>query len=125
MDTIFISTPNNVATSKAVASTVFASLGLAETEERFSANHPPDEHYFVGYAANVAVVVSDIDDDRLLSYPFALTLKRPTYRKGSTPISTEVGAIATTLSRAGLRAFVPAGAWHLEGWNGQGAEYAG
>ena len=122
--TLFVAPLEGVTTLEAVASTVFRALGLKETEERFSTNYPPDEHYFAGYAANIVVVVADADDDRMSRFPFAITLKRPTYRKGSAIIEAEPAVIASMLAAVGLRAFVPLGEWYRSDWDGQGVEYA-
>jgi hypothetical protein len=107
-----------------VASGVFSALGITESEERYSSNYPPDEHYFAGYCENAEVTVSDGDDDRVPDYPFHVSVEDSSWRIGRGVIATEVASIAKALVAGGFTAFVPAGAWYQTDWDGDGDVYA-
>lgn len=57
------------------AEIIFSALQISSSEERFSANYPPNEHYFLGYALNVSVVVCDSDDEDAAIYPYWVVVK--------------------------------------------------
>jgi len=107
-----------------VAAHVYEAPAIVESEERFSSNYPPDEHYFVGYAENVVVKVYDADDDTKPEYRFRLALSPPRWRKGSKLAISDPVMIAETLARAGLKTFIPSGQWSRTDWDGKGKEYA-
>jgi hypothetical protein len=120
---LFIASDDTRRTLAEVAAAIFSALGLEETEERFSSNYPPDEHYFVAYASNVAIRICDLDDVKE-GYAYHLSLERPTYRRGKIAGPASVTEVADVLCRAGLRAFCPIGNWTLMEWDGGGVEYA-
>jgi hypothetical protein len=108
-----------------IAKKVFDSLGLGETEERFSSNYPPDEHYFAGYAQNITLTVWDCDDQKMPDYPFRVSINKPTRRKGCIVVVEDERKIAEILANNGFKVFVPTGAWYRADWNGEGQVYAG
>ena len=121
--TVFVTTARAPGTLEATALEVFKALGLAEHEERFSANYPPDGHYYVGYADNAVVEVFDMDDVKE-GYPYGVTFENPTYRKGAERLPEDPVALVSFLAAAPLRIFVPEGRWWSKEWNGSGTEHA-
>jgi len=107
-----------------VASGVFRALGISECEERDSSNYPPDDHYFVGYCDNAEVTVCDADDDRTPDYPFRVSVKDSSWRKGPGVITTDIASVTRALVAGGFTVFVPAGAWEQTDWDGDGDVYA-
>jgi hypothetical protein len=94
-----------------VASGVFRVLGVSQFEERLSANYPPDEHYYAGYAQNARVLVYDSEYDRELGFSIGLSVEPPrSWRKGIGAIETNQQRIARLLVCAGFRVFIPQGA---------------
>ena len=122
-DTLFIAVDDKRVGLAAVARDVFVALGLSETEERDSSNYPPDDHYFVAYAANAVIKVCDFDDCKP-GYPYCLSIDQPTYRKGKEQTADNATLVAAILAKAGFRIFVPIGPWYGKDWDGNGKEYA-
>lgn len=122
-NTVFIAADNKRLGLEAVAQDVFAALGITESEERFSSNYPPNEHYFAGYAENVVIDVFDFDEIKA-GYIYSLSVDKPTYRKGKKHAPTSAATIAEMLTKAGFRVFVPIGSWHKDDWDGNGKKYA-
>jgi hypothetical protein len=122
-DTLFIALDPKCPTLGVVANSVFMALGLSETEERFSSNYPPDDHYFVGYAANAVIKVFDLDDLKD-GYPYCVSIDPITYRKGDTAVPDNATTIANSLAQAGLQVFVPTDRWADREWDGGGTTYA-
>jgi hypothetical protein len=120
--TLFVAS-NDARTLESIAHEIFAALGLEDHEERFSANYPPDEHYFVAYAANAVVEVFDFDDIKE-GYPYAISIEAPTYRTGSKQIDARAANVCALVAKTGLRVFLPSGEWHKAEWGGEGTEYA-
>jgi hypothetical protein len=120
----FIKAVQNKRNLAEVAADVFRSLGMKEWEERHSANYPPSEHYFAGYAKNACVQVYDCDDVRTPDYPFQLEVGKPTWRVGSGIIDINPPTIAKLLVAGGFIVFVPHGAWYQKCWDGDGEVYA-
>lgn len=114
--TVFFRSVRPPNTLEAAALEVFRALGLAEHEERFSSNYPPDEHYYVGYAENAVVEVFDMDDVKA-GYPYGVAFERPTYRKGAERLPEDPVALVSLLTAAPLRVFVPEGRWWSKEWN--------
>lgn len=99
------------------AAAVFAALGIEQCEERFSANYPPDEHYFLGHAANLSITVCDADDSQFPEYPYWVVLEEPVpWGHGTAQLSEEPDAIAGALARAGLNVFIPSEGWGRTDW---------
>lgn len=108
-----------------VANAVFSALGTSETEERFSSNYPPDDHYFVAYASNVVIQISDLEEDvGKENYPYLLSLQRVTYRKGQLSAPESATEVADILARAGFKVFRPIGEWWSREWDGSGVEHS-
>jgi hypothetical protein len=121
-DSLFIANDSR-GTLESVAMAAFAALGVAETEERFSSNYPPEDHYFVGYASNVVIEVCDLAEVKE-GFPIHLSLKPPTYRKGNACAPASAAEVASILYLAGLKVFRPNGNWALADWDGSGQIYA-
>ena len=122
---LFISPGKDGSRLADVAAGVFHALGVSHSEERQSANYPPDEHYFAGYAQNACVTVFDCDDDQMPDFPFRVSLEEPkSWRSGTGTIETEPERIARLLVSVGFRVFIPHGAWYQAGWDGDGEVYA-
>jgi hypothetical protein len=125
MDTtmFFINLASKHAPLADVASTVFSAIGVSDWEERESANYPPDEHYFAGYAQNAEVLVFDSDDKRTPEYPFCVSIGDSTWRKGAGLIVTNPPNVAKLLAASGFTVLVPSGDWHRDDWDGDGEVY--
>jgi hypothetical protein len=119
----FITPANKEALLADVAAAVFNAIGVSDREERDSANYPPDEHYFAGYAQNAEVHVFDSDDKRTPEYPFCVSIEDSTWRKGSGVIVTNPRNVAKLLVGAGFRVLVPSEDWHQTHWDGEGEVY--
>ncbi|NQD36091.1 hypothetical protein HPT27_03580 [Permianibacter sp. IMCC34836] len=122
-DTLFIAKQTPFSTLDTIALAIFKALELLETEERFSSNYPPDDHYFAAYGKNVVLKVFDMDDVKP-EYPFCVSIDKPTYRHGEAQIPTDSSVLAAALAEKGFRVFEPNGPWYSTGWNGEGKEYA-
>lgn len=116
---------NDVDRSRAlaeVAKDVFLCLGLVSTEERESSNYL-EGHYFVGYAANVAVKVCHSDGD-LVEFPYWVVLANPTPGLGADVwLDTEPSHVAKVLAASGIGVLVPSKGWARKDWNGEGMRY--
>lgn len=122
-NTLFIADGIERSGLDAVARDVFLALDLSETDERFSSNYPPDDHYFVGYGENVVLKIFDLHDVKL-GYPYCISIDNPTHRKGSAQLPDDAEVLAEALARKGFRLFVPIGPWHHSDWDGSGNEFA-
>ena len=106
------------------AAVVFTALGIEQHEERFSANYPPDEHYFLGHAANLAVTVCDADDSEFPEYVYWAVLEEPMpWGKGTMQLSMEPDLIAEALACAGLNVFIPSDGWGRIDWTPSGKTF--
>jgi hypothetical protein len=121
--TFFVVAEPGAATLHEVALKVFAAWGVEKWEERFSANYPPDEHYFAGYTINAKITIFDCDVEELPLCPFCIRVGKPSRRTGPGSLQTESPALARQLSAAGLSIFVPHGAWYRKDWDGAGESY--
>jgi hypothetical protein len=107
------------------AAFVFAALGIEQHEERFSSNYPPDEHYFLGHAANLSVTVCDSDGTEMPEYPYWVVLEEPVpWGKGTAQVHRVPSKVAEELARAGLNVFVPSAGWGRVGWEQSGQFFA-
>ena len=122
-DVLFISKGLKEQHLAEIAKKVFEVLGFVRTEERFSSNYPPDEHYFAGYAENIELKVWDCDDDGMPDYPFRVSIAKATWRKGPNVIVEDERKIAEILANGGFKVFVPRGAWARADWDGEGQVY--
>lgn len=122
--TLFVNAGEAHAHLADVAARVFQSLGISEWEERQSANYPPNDHYFAGYAQNACIQVHDCDSDLKPDYPFHISVENPTWRIGRGIIDTDPPKVAKLLVDGGFTVFIPHGAWYLAGWDGDGEVYA-
>lgn len=122
-DTLFLASNDEQSTLARIAACVFTALCVPESEERFSSNYPPDEHYFAGYGANAVIEVFDLADIKE-GYPYCVSIGKPTYRKGNTNIPVDTISIGEVLAKTGLRVFVPKGQWASLEWDGEGTTYA-
>jgi hypothetical protein len=107
------------------AKKIFELLGILKTEERFSSNYPPDEHYFAGYAENIELTVWDCDSNQMPEYPFRVSISKATWRKGPNILVEDERKIAQILANSGFKVFVPTGAWARADWDGEGDVYIG
>lgn len=108
------------------ASRVFTSLGLTQFEERESSNYPPEERYFIGYAANASVKVCRSDDEELPQYPFQVVLEDARSRVPAVEtIPVEITHFAETVAVAGIQLFQPTDGWGRVGWTPSGTVYGG
>jgi hypothetical protein len=100
-----------------VAGKVFEALDLSDHEERESSNYPPDEHYFVGYAANASIKVCDSDRSKMPEYPYWLVVSNPASRKKAPSVlKPEPESLAARLANAGFKVFIPSQGWGSVGW---------
>ena len=108
------------------ASRVFTSLGLTQFEERESSNYPPEERYFIGYAANASVKVCRSDDGEFPQYPFWVVLEDARNRVlAMETIPLETAHFAETVANAGIQLFQPTEGWGTVGWTPSGTVYGG
>ena len=122
---LFISSCKDGSRLADIAAGVFRALGVNESEERHSANYPPDAHYFAGYAQNASVQVYDCDDDSKPDFPFRVSVEKPrSWKVGVGTLETDPKRIASLLASAGFRVFIPRGAWYRADWDGEGDVYA-
>lgn len=85
------------------AEIIFATLQISASEERFSANYPPNDHYFLGHAINASVLVCDADDEDAAMYPYWIIVKKPMPwgNPGDSP-SIPIAELASALTNIGL-----------------------
>jgi|HubBroStandDraft_6_1064221.scaffolds.fasta_scaffold716224_2 hypothetical protein len=121
--TFFLKQNANYTSLAEIAEKVFNLLRLQEWEERSSSNYP-NEHYFVAYAENAKVQVSDNDLVGMSDLPFRVTIKNATWQSGSGTIITDPPSIARILASGGLSVFIPRGAWYRTDWDGDGDLYS-
>ena len=108
------------------AGAIFAALSIQQHEERFSANYPPDEHYFLGHASNLSVKVCDSDDVEFPEYPYWVVLQEPvSWASGTTHVVRDPHHIAAALALAGFKVFIPSEGWGQVGWVPSGATFDG
>lgn len=118
---LLLSSSTPVAGLSDLAVQVFAALGLTEYEERESSNHPPDDHYFCGYARSVTVEVCDSDESEMSEYPYWLVLTDKTSWKDSkTELVAEPESVAQKLAKAGFKVFIPTEGWGQKDWKADG-----
>ncbi|MDC8758487.1 hypothetical protein [Janthinobacterium fluminis] len=122
-DVMFVHSPLPELQEAAFA--IFEALGLDVFEERESSNYPPENRYFIGYAANASLKVCRSDDDRL-PHPYWVILGQSVvHRAGLMSIPTDVPILAAVLAGGGLEVFVPSKGWSKTDWNGSGDVYRG
>lgn len=85
------------------AEIIFAALQISLVEERFSANYPPNGHYFLGHAFNATVLVCDADDEDVAIYPYWIVVKNPVTGRdtGDAPIIS-IDDLTSILTNLGL-----------------------
>ena len=107
-----------------IAVTIFHCLGITNWEERLSANYPPDEHYFSGYAENATIQISDCDWFRFEEYTYHASISEPTsWRTGTGIVEKDPLKIVERLVKVGFTVFIPKGNFFLHGWDGDGDIY--
>ena len=88
---------------KTQAALVFSALGITRSEERFSANYPPDDHYFLGFGVNASVSVCDADEEGATDFPYWVTLSNPVpWGNAVDTLPTDLAVLASMLQRAGI-----------------------
>jgi hypothetical protein len=117
---LFLSKRGNRRPLAEIASQILGCLGFVRTEERFSSNYPPDDHYFVGYAENIELQICDADDERKPEYPFKIWITKATWRKGPNVVIGDENHAADILSKNGFNVFIPFGDWASKDWDGDG-----
>jgi hypothetical protein len=123
-EVLFLKRPDGTINLVECAQRVFSALGLNDHEERFSSNHPPDDHYYIARATNGAVEVCDADDDDLPQYKYWVVLTDWKHAEsGQTMQSTNPMVVAASLANSGLEVFVPSAGWALVGWDGTGEHF--
>lgn len=124
-EVLFIKRPDGVANLVECARRVFSALALGSYEERFSSNHPPDDHYYIARATNGAVEICDADDADLPQYEYWVVLTDwKLTESGQTLQSTDPKEVAKALSKSGVEVFLPSAGWALVGWDGTGQHFS-
>ncbi|KQV51511.1 hypothetical protein ASD07_29595 [Duganella sp. Root336D2] len=120
-EVMFVHSPLPALQEAALA--IFQALGLDVFEERESSNYPPDNRYFIAYAANASLKVCCSDDDRL-PHPYWVILEsRVVDGRSSISLPEDIPILAEALAASGLEIFVPSKGWSKIDWNGSGDVY--
>jgi hypothetical protein len=102
-ETLSISRHAEASDLRSQAAIVFRALGVTKSEERFSSNYPPDEHYFLGFGVNASITVCDADNTSE-SFPYWLTIEAPvSWGEPVDTLPTDFGTVASLLQNAGLQ----------------------
>lgn len=108
------------------AAKVFSRLGLSQIEERESSNYPPEDRYFIGYAANASVKVCCSDAEEFPEYPYWVVLDKPNARITATEtVPLEIEQFAEVLAKNKMQLLQPSDGWGKVGWIPSGRVYGG
>lgn len=123
---LFARSTNNDPTLPEFAAKVFSTLGLSQSEERESSNYPPEDRYFIGYAANASVKVCCSDAEEFPEYPYWVVLGEPRERVTATEtVPLESAQFAEVLSKNGMQLLQPNEGWGKVDWVPSGKVYGG
>jgi hypothetical protein len=122
VEPIYIRPEETNLTLASLASIVFITLGLTDSEERHSSNFT-NGHYFAGYAKNCRVVIRH-QDEWDFGFPFLLYFDHVSQRnKANVELEPNAKIMAQQLSQSGLCTFIPDGDDSRVDWDGAGILY--